>query len=266
MENTKKRIAAIDERRIKMDRKPISKKLRFEVFKRDNFTCQYCGRMAPYVILEVDHIKPVCKGGENDILNLITSCKDCNMGKGKSKLCENDVLKKTRENLKEISIRKQQIEMMMQWKEELNSIEDYQVSEIETILKMCCDLQLSDQCKSYLKKCIKKYGFEEVYTSSEIYVEQYYDIFDESFSKTFDFIGRICETRRRQKNDPTVYLKNKLVYMIQKRFYYKSKQQIYALIDDNLKTKDQFEHLINSFKSIYTWGDLREEIESVKSW
>lgn len=37
-------------------------------------------------------------------------------------------------------------------------------------------------------------------------------------------------------------------------------------IDDNLKTKDQFEHLINSFKSIYTWGDLREEIESVKSW
>ena len=135
MENTKKRIAKIDERGIKMDRKHISKKLRFEVFKRDNFTCQYCGRMAPDVILEVDHIKPVCKGGENDILNLITSCKDCNRGKGKSKLCENDVLKKSRENLKEISIRNQQIEMMMKWKEELSSIEDYQVYEIafETI-------------------------------------------------------------------------------------------------------------------------------------
>ena len=45
-------------------RKPISKKLRFEIFKRDKFTCQYCGKMAPDVVLEVDHIKPVCKGGQ----------------------------------------------------------------------------------------------------------------------------------------------------------------------------------------------------------
>ena len=38
------------------ERKPIGKKMRFEVFKRDKFTCQYCGRKAPDVILEVDHI------------------------------------------------------------------------------------------------------------------------------------------------------------------------------------------------------------------
>ena len=37
-------------------RKTLSKKIRFEVFKRDKFTCQYCGRMSPDVILEVDHI------------------------------------------------------------------------------------------------------------------------------------------------------------------------------------------------------------------
>jgi 5-methylcytosine-specific restriction endonuclease McrA len=36
----------------------ISKKLRFEVFKRDNFTCQYCGRETPEVILEADHVIP----------------------------------------------------------------------------------------------------------------------------------------------------------------------------------------------------------------
>ena len=51
-------------------RKAISKKLRFEVFKRDNFTCQYCGRMAPDVVLEVDHINAVANGGDNNILNL----------------------------------------------------------------------------------------------------------------------------------------------------------------------------------------------------
>ena len=54
-------------------RRKLSKKIRFEVFKRDNFTCQYCGRKAPDVVLEVDHIIPVAKGGKNNIMNLITS-------------------------------------------------------------------------------------------------------------------------------------------------------------------------------------------------
>jgi 5-methylcytosine-specific restriction endonuclease McrA len=52
-----------------MARESISKKLRFEVFKRDSFTCQYCGQKAPDVILEIDHIKPVAKEGTSDILN-----------------------------------------------------------------------------------------------------------------------------------------------------------------------------------------------------
>lgn len=47
-------------------RKAISKKIRFEVFKRDSFTCQYCGEKAPDVILHVDHIDPVAKGGGKD--------------------------------------------------------------------------------------------------------------------------------------------------------------------------------------------------------
>lgn len=61
---------------------PISRKLRFEVFRRDNFTCQYCGRQTPAIILEVDHIFPKARGGHDDTQNLITSCFDCNRGKG----------------------------------------------------------------------------------------------------------------------------------------------------------------------------------------
>ena len=49
------------------DRKDISKKTRFEIFKRDSFTCQYCGRKAPDVLLVIDHIEPVSKGGTNDL-------------------------------------------------------------------------------------------------------------------------------------------------------------------------------------------------------
>ena len=67
-------------------RKTLSKKLRFEIFKRDSFICQYCGNHPPSVILEVDHIVPVVDGGDNSQDNLITSCFDCNRGKGKNSL------------------------------------------------------------------------------------------------------------------------------------------------------------------------------------
>lgn len=62
-------------------RKPVSKKMRFDVFKRDSFTCQYCGSNPPAVVLEIDHIHPVSKGGRNLVDNLITACFDCNRGK-----------------------------------------------------------------------------------------------------------------------------------------------------------------------------------------
>lgn len=51
-----------------------SKRLRFEVFKRDGFTCQYCGRTPPGVVLEVDHILPSSKGGQTTTANLLTAC------------------------------------------------------------------------------------------------------------------------------------------------------------------------------------------------
>jgi 5-methylcytosine-specific restriction endonuclease McrA len=62
-------------------------KLRFEVFKRDNFTCQYCGRNVKddHIKIHCDHIHPKSKNGLWSIDNLITSCKECNLGK-------NDVL------------------------------------------------------------------------------------------------------------------------------------------------------------------------------
>lgn len=63
-------------------RRDISTRLRFTVFKRDAFTCQYCGRRPPDVTLECDHIVPVSMGGANDIHNLVTACFDCNRGKG----------------------------------------------------------------------------------------------------------------------------------------------------------------------------------------
>lgn len=59
----------------------LSVRTRFEVFKRDDFTCRYCGRKTPEVVLEIDHVVPRCDGGTDDRINLVTSCWDCNHGK-----------------------------------------------------------------------------------------------------------------------------------------------------------------------------------------
>jgi hypothetical protein len=62
----------------------ISKRLRFEILRRDNHTCRYCGAKAPNVELTVDHVKPVALGGLDEPANLVTACQDCNAGKTSS--------------------------------------------------------------------------------------------------------------------------------------------------------------------------------------
>ena len=59
----------------------ISKRLRYEVFRRDNHACRYCGATAPEAKLTVDHVVPVTLGGTDEPGNLVTACVDCNSGK-----------------------------------------------------------------------------------------------------------------------------------------------------------------------------------------
>lgn len=59
----------------------VSKRLRYEILRRDNHTCRYCGASAPDVPLRVDHVTPVALGGTDTPDNLVTSCEPCNSGK-----------------------------------------------------------------------------------------------------------------------------------------------------------------------------------------
>ena len=79
----------------KRQRKGISTRTRFEIFKRDSFACQYCGRTPPAVTLHVDHIVPVAMDGGDEETNLITSCRDCNAGKAAVPLGDKAIAPKT---------------------------------------------------------------------------------------------------------------------------------------------------------------------------
>lgn len=62
----------------------VSKRLRYEILRRDNYQCRYCGASAPDTPLTVDHVVPVALGGSDDPGNLVTACRDCNAGKSAS--------------------------------------------------------------------------------------------------------------------------------------------------------------------------------------
>lgn len=59
----------------------LSNRVRFRILLRDRFTCRYCGRSAPHVSLEIDHIVPTAKGGSDEDHNLGCACYGCNRGK-----------------------------------------------------------------------------------------------------------------------------------------------------------------------------------------
>jgi len=57
----------------------IWKVIRNRIFKRDDYTCQYCGERGKK--LECDHVIPVARGGHHDDNNLVTACFTCNRSK-----------------------------------------------------------------------------------------------------------------------------------------------------------------------------------------
>lgn len=59
----------------------ISRALRYQVLRRDNHACRYCGATAPDVKLTVDHVTPTALGGSDEPANLVTACSACNGGK-----------------------------------------------------------------------------------------------------------------------------------------------------------------------------------------
>ena len=177
------------------ERKPLSKKTRFEVFKRDSFTCQYCGRSAPDVILEVDHIIPVAEGGKNDMVNLVTSCRDCNSGKGKRKLSDKSAIQKQKKQLDDINAAREQTEMLIEWKRTLLELENTQIEAIEDLMKVVDDETFfTDQGRKNMKSLIRKFGFSEVYDAAEIAFNYYKDV-----EIAFNKIGGICYNRRKYR-------------------------------------------------------------------
>lgn len=158
----------------KPQRKPISKALRFEVFKRDKFTCQYCGEHAPTVVLQIDHIHPVAQGGDNNILNLITSCFSCNNGKSDKSLEDRSVIEKQHKQLSMLQEKREQFELMLEWKKSLAQMEQDVVQMVaDYINSKMVSRSLNENGLSSVAKWIKKFGVEPLLDAIDTSAAQY---------------------------------------------------------------------------------------------
>lgn len=151
-----------------MKRQSLSKKARFEVFKRDAFTCQYCGNKPPSVILEVDHIKPVASGGCNDVDNLVTACFDCNRGKGARTL---DLTPDTIE-LK-MEIQKEKADQLKQYEKMLSAKKAVVTRKVNKLNKKYISLngnkfKFSESFKLSAATFLSKLTYQEVESSLEL--------------------------------------------------------------------------------------------------
>lgn len=151
-----------------MARKAISKRSRFEVFKRDGFVCQYCGNHPPEVVLEVDHIDPVSKGGTDERDNLITSCFNCN--RGKSDVLLSIIPQSLTDKAKEISEREDQI---LEYQKIMQERRDRIDEEIWSVLSVIVvenrhGLSVPKNWYQGTKTFIEKLGYDQVYDCMEI--------------------------------------------------------------------------------------------------
>jgi len=252
-----------------MIRKAISKKIRFEVFKRDSFTCQYCGKKAPDIVLEVDHIEPVSKGGRNDFLNLISSCRECNSGKSDRRLNDNSVLDKQRGQLEELQERKEQLEMMMRWQKELllleNSAEDELADFWKQLVPPYC---LNENGRKTLKKLLSIYNLNEIIEAMKIAVRKYVELKEgvptsDSVNNAWSYVGKICNVKRVDEEKP--YFKE-LLYIrgiLRNRLSYCDESLALDLLEEAVENGCDTESLKKHAKRSSNWSQWRDDIQQL---
>ena len=248
-------------------RKTLTKKTRFEVFKRDSFTCQYCGRKAPDVLLQVDHIEPVAEEGTNDLLNLITSCSDCNAGKSDRRLSDTSVIDKQRQQLEDLQERKEQIEMMFQWQRGLLGLDDEVIAQLAHFwTEQIPGFSLNEHGLKELKSLRHRFDVSEILQAMKVAAEQYVEFSDgmpthESVELAWTKVGGICVTQKRARDNPALSRTYYIRGILRNRLSYCNDVLALQLLKKAVALGASIESLEEHSKAVRNWTQWRSEIE-----
>lgn len=240
-----------------MKRKSIPQRTRFEVFKRDKFVCQYCGAKAPDVILVVDHINAVANGGDNSLINLITSCVACNSGKSSIRLNDDTAVAKARAQMEQLEERRQQLKMMLDWRESLITAKDEETdiavahwNEIIQPVNRC----LSEQGRKMIEQWRKTFSLAEILDGMDEAALSYFkDATEEMADLSFSKVPAVCRCRRMDAENPAL-----------KELYY-----IRGILRNRLEYYDG-DQALSDLQSLYDAGyelqSIKKLCRSVSSW
>lgn len=243
-------------------RKGLSKRTRFEVFKRDSFTCQYCGAKAPDVVLNVDHIKPVADGGDNEIINLVTACDKCNSGKSDKKLSDNSAIERQREQLADLQARREQLEMMLEWREGLRGIKSQAEDAAARHWTELTGFTLTEVGRKGLKKLIREYGMSAVINAMDA-AEDYIEI-DQAGKATHvsaeNAFKKISGILYCEKN-PHVRDRSYIKGILRNRLRYWVEYEATAILDDAFAKGIPFNELKSIAIRCTSWSSWREMMD-----
>lgn len=235
-------------------RKALSKSTRFEVFKRDSFTCQYCGQSAPSVVLHCDHIMPVAEGGTNDIVNLLTSCEACNSGKGARRLDDQSEVAKQKAQLDELNERRLQIEMLMQWKHGLRDVAKEAAKQAVAYFETSYDTSLNEKGKAEMAKLVKRFSLAEVIDA----IEQATNVYSDA-EKAFSKIGGICFIKKKSANDPDFAAVSRVRGALAAKKLYVNHADVDRIVRSGLSWGVEAETFIQLARNARSWTAWRED-------
>ena len=214
-------------------RKSINKGLRFDVFNRDDFTCQYCWRSAPEVKLQADHIVAVKNWWLNEIQNLITSCSCCNIGKSAKKLWDVNEIKMQSKGIEDIVKKKETLKKYYDILKEENNDPFYEIKIIRDVFTKATwwkEIDWSEFIK--IRKICKEYSIEKYIDAMMIQLERLPNQF------CWWYIKRILINQKQAERNPIRAEKNKIKNTISKiirNYWYETKRPLHRF-SKNIET------------------------------
>lgn len=179
-----------------MKRKSTGKKLRFRVFERDGFTCQYCGEKPPEVILHLDHIFPVSKGGKEEIENMITACADCNLGKSTMELGK--APKQIMKNSDDLQERYDQLKAFYGLQKKMQNVKSEMIVDLSNYWNDIWDGDsLTSKGKSSIKRFMRSFSNEQIKEAMDIAREKL-----DNSSSGFKYTCGVLHTKLKQRGLP----------------------------------------------------------------
>jgi hypothetical protein len=174
--------------------------------------------------------------------------------------------------LAELNERREQLEMMVQWREGLHSITDHAVSKLEDLFQQLTGRMFSDYGRKKVKGWLRRYEFAELYEAMEDAAHTYWkdpeaeEDQSEQASKVFNYTPGIIAARKRNAHKP--WMKD-LYYAraIIRNRHYCNEQKAIELLEEAYDAGIHVEELKEHAKQSRSWTawhrSLREWIDEI---